>query len=148
MAGGILIALMILSALILMFTNLSAYQNSQDDANKATQIAEFNNQFMPYDKSDLTLMELKTLYNKIESYNKKNENYNTGEKIENNIKEIYKFNNGLCNYTIDTNFSDVPESSKSKRKFKCKKIKYDSNGKINYMEFEETTPASVKATLS
>ena len=59
MAGGILIALMILGALLLMFNNLSSYQNSNDANTKSSQIAEFNNQFEPYNKKDLTLMELK-----------------------------------------------------------------------------------------
>ena len=64
MAGGILIALMILGALFLMFNNLSSYQNQNDTSTKSTQIAEFNNQFEPYNKDDLTLMELHSVYNK------------------------------------------------------------------------------------
>ena len=39
MAGGILIALMILGALFLMFNNLSSYQNQNDTSTKSTQIA-------------------------------------------------------------------------------------------------------------
>ena len=50
MAGGILITILIIGALYLMFSNLAEYQNSKDDLNKASQIAEFNNQFEPYNK--------------------------------------------------------------------------------------------------
>ena len=85
MAGGILIALMILGALFLMFNNLSSYQNSNDASTKNSQIAEFNNQFEPYNKDNLTLMELKSVWNKIQSNNSKNPEYF----IETNINSIY-----------------------------------------------------------
>ena len=81
MAGGILIALMILGALFLMFNNLSSYQNQNDTSTKSTQIAEFNNQFEPYNKDNLnnkdnlTLMELHSVYNKVNSNNTKNPEY-------------------------------------------------------------------------
>ena len=129
MAGGILIALMILGALILMFTNLSDYKNSQDSETKASQIAEFNNQFTPYDKHDLTLMELKTLYNKIESHNKKNPE----EQIESNIKDVYS--------NITNEFNRLPEEDKQNKVFKCTKVEYKNpGGKISKMEFEDVTP--------
>lgn len=83
MAGGILIALLILGALIMMFTSLQDYQNTNDARTKNTQIAQFNNQFEPYNKEGLTLMELKSVYNKIESNNKQHPEY----EIEHNINE-------------------------------------------------------------
>ena len=69
MAGGILIALLIIGSLVLLFANLQDYQNKTDISSKQSQIAEFNNQFEPYNKKDLTLMELKSIYNKIISNN-------------------------------------------------------------------------------
>ena len=130
MAGGILIALMILGALMLMFGNLSSYQKQNDETKKDSQIAEFNNQFVPYDKDNITLMELKTLYNKIESNNSKNPEFS----IKNNIKEVYP--------NIDKNFKDedmIPETDKINRRFKCKGVNYDfSTGRVNEMNFERT----------
>lgn len=125
MAGGILIALMILGALFLMFNNLSSYQNSNDASTKNSQIAEFNNQFEPYNKDNLTLMELKSVWNKIQSNNSKNPEYF----IETNINTIYA--------NIDKNFTSLPEEDKQKRVFGCTNIDYDSEGRINKMEFKK-----------
>lgn len=125
MAGGILIALMILGALFLMFNNLSSYQNSNDASTKNSQIAEFNNQFEPYNKDNLTLMELKSVWNKIQSNNSKNPEYF----IETNINSIYA--------NIDKDFTSLPEEDKQKRVFGCTNIDYDSEGRINKMEFKK-----------
>lgn len=125
MAGGILIALMILGALFLMFNNLSSYQNSNDASTKNSQIAEFNNQFEPYNKDNLTLMELKSVWNKIQSNNSKNPEYF----IETNINSIYA--------NIDKDFTSLPEEDKQKRVFGCTNIDYDSEGRINKMDFKK-----------
>lgn len=123
MAGGILIALMILGALLLSFNNLSSYQNQKDSSELASQIAEFNNQFEPYNKSNLTLMELKSVYNKIQSNNAKND-----EQIKTNILAVYP--------DIDKDFSSLPEEDKQKKVFKCVEISYKNpGGKISEMNF-------------
>ena len=126
MAGGILIALMILGALLLMFNNLSSYQNSNDANTKSSQIAEFNNQFEPYNKKDLTLMELKSIYNKIESNNSKNPEYT----INTNISSIYS--------NITSDFAKLPEEDKQTKSFKCTTVEYkNQDGRISKMEFVE-----------
>ncbi len=123
MAGGILIALLILGALLLMFNNLSSYQNANDSSEKTSQIAEFNNQFEPYNKKNLTLMELKSIYNKIESNNSKNPEYF----IDNNISSVYE--------SIDEDFTKISEDDKQTKKFKCTSVRYDKEGRINEMNF-------------
>ncbi len=85
MAGGILIALMILGALMLMFNNLSSYQNQNGMTKEQAQVVEFNNQYLAYDRDDLTLMDMKSLYNRIQSNNQKNPD----EEITTNIQNIY-----------------------------------------------------------
>lgn len=121
MAGGILIALLILGALIMMFTSLQDYQNSNDARTKNTQIAEFNNQFEPYNKEGLTLMELKSVYNKIESNNAQHPEY----KIEHNINEaLLKTKAGLTdaeyrNFLTATGFRTIDDAKKQNLKFKC-----------------------------
>jgi hypothetical protein len=137
MAGGVLIALMIIGAVVLMATNLSDYKNSQDEATKSSQIAEFNNQFMPYDKDDLTLMELKTLYNKIESNNKKNPD----EKISTNIVTASGGYSAVYSDLATRSFSEIEEEDKINKVFKCIKIEYEnSSGKISAMYFKDVTP--------
>lgn len=126
MAGGILIALIILGALLLMFNNLSSYQNSNDASTKSSQIAEFNNQFEPYNKNNLTLMELKSVYNKIQSNNTRNPEYT----INQNISIIYAY--------ISNDFSKLPEEDKQNKSFSCTEVKYNNpDGRISEMKFKE-----------
>lgn len=128
-AGGILLALMVLGALLLMFKNLSIYQNQKDASAKTSQIAEFNNQFMVYDKQDLTLMDLKSLYNKVSSHNRKNPE----EKIQTNVEGVYP--------NIAQEFKEISEEDKQNKVFKCTKIEYENpQGKISKLLFEEVKP--------
>lgn len=113
-AGGIFIALMILGVLMLMFNNLSSYQNQNDATKKQSQIADFNNEFTPYDRQDLTLMDLKSIYNKIESHNVRNPD----EKISTNIGSIY--------INIGNDFKSLDEEDKQTAQFSCTKVEYDT----------------------
>ena len=125
MAGGVLIALLIIGALMLMFNNLSVYQNQQDKDRENEQVAEFNNQFMPYEKDNLTLMELKSIYNKLES----NNSIYPERNINHNIKVIYS--------NIDDDFKSLPEEDKQNARFSCKITGHNSDGYINKMEFSK-----------
>ena len=129
MAGGILLSLLILGSLVLLFSNLQDYQNKSDISTKQAQIAKFNNQFEPYNKSDLSLMELKSVYNKIVSNNTKNLEY----RIDTNIEEVYS--------NITQDFSQIEEEDKQNKVFKCIKIEYNNqDGRISLMKFEDITP--------
>lgn len=136
MAGGILIALMILGALFLMFNNLSSYQNQNDTSTKSTQIAEFNNQFEPYNKDKLTLMELHSVYNKVNSNNTKNPEYK--------IEMIYEFNSnhedGNLKENFKSNFTAIEEAEKMNNTFSCINIEYKGvDGRISKIVFKDTT---------
>lgn len=129
MAGGILISLMVIGALVLMFSNLSNYQNKNDASTKSSQIAEFNNQYSPYDKDNLNLMELKSLYNKIESNNVKNPD----KQIISNIEEMCT----KIGIDIKAEFKNIDDEHKQNRVFKCTTVEYDNTGRINMMTFEK-----------
>lgn len=136
MAGGILIALMILGALFLMFNNLSSYQNQNDTSTKSTQIAEFNNQFEPYNKDKLTLMELHSVYNKVNSNNTKNPEYK--------IEMIYEFNSnhedGNLKENFKSNFTAIEEAEKMNSTFSCINIENKGvDGRISKIVFKDTT---------
>lgn len=126
MAGGIFIALMILGAIVMLFTNLADYQNKQGDLELTAQIAEFNNQYEPYNKKNLTLMELKTVYNKIVDYNSKAD---VDEQIETNIPDIYS--------DLTGNWSDIVQDEKKTRRFDCTGITYRSDGRISAINFKQ-----------
>ena len=48
MAAGVLIALIIIGALLLMFNNLSNYQETNTQNTRESQIVEFNKQTFPF----------------------------------------------------------------------------------------------------
>ena len=128
MAGGILIAMLIIGSLVLLFTSLADYQNNESINAKQSQVAEFNNQYEPFNKDNLTLNELKSIYNKIISNNKKYPEY----EIETNIEEIYR------NIATDdfTNNKIVSEDDKQTKIFKCTGIKYEGiDGRISAIYF-------------
>lgn len=148
MAGGILLALLVIGALIMLFSNLSSHQEQNDASRKTAQIAEFNNQFEPYNKDNLTLMELKSIYNKIESNNK-----NSDYKIEHNIdesildgvdankdKKIDNEDNISNLFFKDDTFNKISKEQKSNRRLICTKVEYNNEaGRISKMEFDDKT---------
>ena len=71
MAGGILIALLVVGALLLMFNQLSDYQKSNSDLVETEQLAKFNEQFTQYNRDDLEGVDLISLANKVVDYNQK-----------------------------------------------------------------------------
>lgn len=71
MAGGVLIALMVVAALMLMFNNLSEYQNYADKNVESAQIAEFNNQYVTYNRDNVRGSDLYSLINRAINYNER-----------------------------------------------------------------------------
>lgn len=132
MAGGILIALLIIGALVIMGANLQSYQNNNDDLTKLSQIAEFNNQFEPYNKDNLTLMELKSVYNKIKSNNVQHPEYT----INSNIEDLLRYLLGDDFETFEKDFRKLSDDWKQNMKFECDKIVYGNpEGRISEIGF-------------
>lgn len=78
MAGGILIAILIIGALLLMVTQIGDYQRTKDSGAKSNQIAKFNSDFERYlDDKGIKGTDIVSLINKIADYNTKQSN-NTG----------------------------------------------------------------------
>lgn len=95
MAGGILIALLVIGALLLMFNQLSSYQKTNSDVEKQSQLVEFNNQFIQYTHSNIQGYELLTLINKVIDYNGNDGVANSvdySKKITLTISGLNKFN--------------------------------------------------------
>lgn len=140
MAGGILIALLVIGALVIMFTELSDYQNATDASRKDAQIAKFNNQFEPFNKDELTLMELLSIYNKIESNNKRNPEYPIASNILDTTTNIYtKYTSPDADWTkfqVKGGNMTTQEEVKIKSKFKCTGLEYNNEGgRISAMNF-------------
>lgn len=71
MAGSVLIALIIIGALLLMFNNLSNYQNVETQTEAEAQVVAFNNQFETYNRKDVRGNDLYSLLNRVIDYNRR-----------------------------------------------------------------------------
>ena len=69
MAASVLIAIVIISAFILMMSNLTSYQETTYQSNLSAQIAEFNNQYLTYNRSNIRGSDMLSLMNKVADYN-------------------------------------------------------------------------------
>lgn len=100
MAGGILIALLIISALILMFNQIGAYGKSQEEMKKNSQIVEFNKDFEKYlDDKGITGADVISLFNKVNDYNQKTVNVSNGDDAEKTLDYTIKIK--LTVYGLD-----------------------------------------------
>ena len=71
MAGGILIALLIISALILMFNQIGDYEKGKSSSEKISQLVDFNKEFTKYTYDDIKGYELISVINKAIDFNEK-----------------------------------------------------------------------------
>lgn len=80
MAGSVLIALLVVGALVLMFSNLTSYQNSNEKATKDEQITKFNQEYSTYNRKDVRGNELYSLINRVVDYNRRESTAGTSNK--------------------------------------------------------------------
>ena len=69
MAGGVLLAMLIVSLLIYAWSLFSEYQTSKDNLADIEDTTKFNEQFTQYDRNDVLGYEILSLVNKISDYN-------------------------------------------------------------------------------
>ena len=74
MAGGMLLAILIVSLLIYAWSLFSKYQASKDSLSDVEDTAKFNEQFANYDRDDVQGYEIISLINKITDYNYRKSN--------------------------------------------------------------------------
>lgn len=110
-AGGILIAIMILSLLLSMYGRVANIHKTEEEKTRLEQLAEFNAQYEAYNKKLMYGVDVKTLTNKVTEYN------------ANNSDPI----------TLDAPSINEDEYTKL---YKCTKMEYSSQGKVNYIKIE------------
>lgn len=71
MAGGVLISIIIISMLMLVANSLTNYQELNTQQEETNALAAFNNQYIPYNRTDVRGNELLTLANKVIDYNER-----------------------------------------------------------------------------
>ena len=86
MAGGMLLAILIVSLLVYAWSLFSKYQSSQDDLTDIEDTAKFNEQFTNYQRDKVKGYEILSLVNKVIDYNYRKTN---AEGAQNDEK--YKF---------------------------------------------------------
>lgn len=90
MAGGILIALLVIGSVLLMFNQIGNYRRANTDSEKSSQIADFNKDFVRYaDGEEIKGVDIISLANKVVDYNQKK---GTANSVDYNKKITLKIN--------------------------------------------------------
>lgn len=71
MAGGMLIALLVIGALLLAFNQIGDYEKGKSSMTKSSQVADFNKEFGKYSGDDVKGYDLITVINKAIDFNSK-----------------------------------------------------------------------------
>lgn len=127
-AGGILLAMMILSLVVYVSLSMSDIAESEDRRTLAEQTTEFNKSYLSYNKSRVYGTDVITVYNKAEDNNIKN-NDNMDYRIEINILDE---NGKNLNVSRDQEFKMAI--------FKCENVEYSQiTGRVKKMTFKKVS---------
>ena len=147
MAGGILIALLVVGALMLMINQVSYYQKSESTSEKAQQQAEFNKEYVQFTYGDVKGYELISLVNKVINYNSK-------EAVGNSVDYSLKITVNIDMVgTTGTSFAQKYGINGNTALFKKKYTISDGNTNFyddisKYRELENTYSLSIMSKLS
>lgn len=142
MAGGILIALLVISALVLMFNQIGDYEKGKSNTEKVSQVADFNKEFMVFTYDNIQGTDIISLANKIVNFNSKSGMQNSIN-YDKKIKLILNFGNknksGSFAYklggnpVIFTKDSYIIENSSGFLQLISKYMEYDNKFSIKVM---------------
>lgn len=123
-AGGVLIAVLILSLFVYLYVAMHNFSNEYNSNIDSQKLKAFNSQFEVYNgRTDLTAQDIVTVVNMIEEYNNKNEDEITYSGVN--------FDNGN---KFDFMRNNPPDESS----FTCYKIEYNQiTGKVNKIFFRK-----------
>lgn len=151
-AGGVLIAVLIISLVVFMFTSMSNMFKSEEDVKRTEELNAYNKEYESYNKKLLRGADIISLINKSISNNKKYDNLEEYKmQIEFVMKEeiIYtktgKSNSGKFEvgktYNIEAfeNIRNNPDAFNDfkRRVFDCTGVEYNKLGRICKMKFME-----------
>lgn len=117
-AGGILIAIIVLTMFIMMFNRISNIQKEQEEQIRIEQVVAFNNEFEAYNKKVMYGTDVITLINKVAENNKKY-----------SMNNDYKITVVLEGETI-YNSNDLIGTEKEKYIYTCIGTEYNELGRI------------------
>ena len=167
MAGGVLIAIIIISLLVRTYGNIGIFQRQQLSAEEAEKLEAYNKEYTKYLNQYVYGTEVITVINKVrnsdydievniefkDKYEYTQVAYKNGKKQTRKIivsagSEMTLTNDGGVYDYIDSESAffgsstenaegDITVSGLKSRAFKCTSIGYDSNGRVNNIKFEE-----------
>ena len=158
MAGGVLIAITIITILVKTYGNISTFQRQKLSEEEIAQIEEFNKDYTKYSGQYVYGTEIISMINKTVDYNKRTggnialtieftvEEYTFTKKywrngIQREERKTIKKGDDLTLKNADDNYNFVSNEENieqlKNRAFKCTKIEYDANGRVNAISFEE-----------
>lgn len=112
-AGGILIAIILISMFLMMYNRMTSIKKTQEEKKEMEQLAAFNAQYEAFDKKLMYGVDVRTLVNKVEENNRNN----PSETINVTFEPGTEFEN-----TDDFN----------KNRYKCTSMKYSATtGKVS-----------------
>ena len=117
-AGGVLIAIIILSMFLMMYNRVSEMRNAQEEQKKIEQLMAYNAQFEVYNKKLMYGADVITLINKV---------------VENNKKYPIKIYLGDSEVT---NTNSI-KGDKEKKRYTCSNMEYDENGRVSAIYISE-----------
>ena len=123
-AGGVLIALIVIALFIVMFNNMSNIQKENEEQTKIEQLAAFNSEFEAYNKKVMYGTDVITLINKVAENNKK---YNS-----NNDYKITIFLNDV----IVTTSTHLIGTDAERTIYTCTNIEYNDLGRVSKIEIK------------
>ena len=121
-AGGILIAIIIISMFIMMYNKMTSIKKTQEEKIEMEQIAEFNAQFEAYNKKLMYGADVITLYNKVQEHNKK-----SNERITINIPDDFS---AKIDELKNGNMDEEDTEDLLTLRFKCTSMIYNNSGKV------------------
>lgn len=127
-AGGIFLAIITLSILIILMNNIVDISNSQEEKRKAQELASWNAEWEAYSKGYLRGADVLTILNKAEQ-----NNLDYGNNQQYSVNIIVKINGNAISEEKKQNEVSIRKTEA----FKCVGISYNSEtGRVNEMIFE------------
>lgn len=148
-AGSILIAIIILSIGVILFSSYSKIGESYEQTRVVERLTKYNSNFTIFEeRTDITAQEIVTLVNYARNYNEENET-----SIEVNVQYSNEVNGNLADISKDLlefikkNSTKIVINEEGKEEaeiiyFECEEIKdeyYDEEGRIIKIIFKKTT---------
>lgn len=123
-AGGVLIAIIILAMFLMMFNRIASIEEEQEQKNKMEQLAAFNSEFEAFNKKVMYGTDVITLINKVAENNRKYSNNQT-------YKIIIKLNDVEV-----TSSSHLIGTDEEQKVFECIGLTYNTAGRVCQIEIK------------